>query len=107
MDKLTIYRKPMGENLFEEEFTVEALSQMGNPLERLSSLVDFEMFRPVQADRCCAHVQSHIPSTLLWLGRPPDSVLDNRPHQFPPVPWEGEIPKVIILTERLPHEFMN
>ena len=47
MDKLTIYRKPMGENLFEEEFTVEALSQMGNPLERLSSLVDFEMFRPV------------------------------------------------------------
>ncbi len=47
MDKLTIYRKPMGENLFEEEFTVETLSQMGNPLERLSSLVDFEMFRPV------------------------------------------------------------
>ena len=47
MDKLTIYRKPMGENLFEEEFTIEALSQMGNPLERLSSLVDFEMFRPV------------------------------------------------------------
>ena len=47
MDILTIYRKPMGENLFEEEFTVEALSQMGNPLERLSSLVDFEMFRPV------------------------------------------------------------
>ena len=37
----------MGENLFEEEFTIEALSQMGNPLERLSSLVDFEMFRPV------------------------------------------------------------
>ena len=47
MDKPTIYRRPMGENLFEEEFTIEALSQMGNPLERLSSLVDFEMFRPV------------------------------------------------------------
>ena len=40
----------MGENLFEEEFTIEALSQMGNPLERLSSLVDFEMFRPVLED---------------------------------------------------------
>ena len=40
MDKLTIYRKPMGENLFEEEFTVETLFQMGNPLERLSSLVN-------------------------------------------------------------------
>ena len=50
MDKPTIYRKPMGENLFEEEFTVEALSKMGNPLERLSSLVDFEMFRQILED---------------------------------------------------------
>ena len=30
MQKTTIYRKPMGENLFEEEFTIEALSQMGD-----------------------------------------------------------------------------
>ena len=29
MDKPTIYRKPMGESLFEEEFTVN-LSQMGS-----------------------------------------------------------------------------
>ena len=50
MDKPTIYRKSMGESLFEEEFTVEALSQMGNPLERLSSLVDFEMFRQILED---------------------------------------------------------
>lgn len=35
----------MGENMFEEELTFEALSLMGNPLEQLSSLVDFEMFR--------------------------------------------------------------
>lgn len=40
----------MGESLFEEEFTVEALSQMGNPLERLSCLVDFEMFRSLLED---------------------------------------------------------
>ena len=46
MQKTTIYRKPMGENLFEEEFTIEALSRMGNPLEQLAALVDFEMFRP-------------------------------------------------------------
>ena len=39
MNKLTIYRKPMGESLFEEEFTVEVLSQMGNPLERLDFVV--------------------------------------------------------------------
>lgn len=36
----------MGKSLFEEDFTIEALSNMGNPLEQLSSLVDFEMFRP-------------------------------------------------------------
>ena len=35
----------MDENLFEEELTIEALSAMGNPLEQLSALVDFEMFR--------------------------------------------------------------
>ena len=35
----------MGENLFEEEFTIEALSQMGNPLDRLAALVDFDMYR--------------------------------------------------------------
>ena len=46
MQKTTIYRKPMGENLFEEEFTIEALSQMGNPLEQLAALVDFEMSFP-------------------------------------------------------------
>ena len=40
----------MAKNLFEEEFTIEALSQMGNPLEKLISLVDFEMFRPALED---------------------------------------------------------
>ena len=40
----------MDENLFEEELTIEALSAMGNPLEQLSALVDFEMFRPELED---------------------------------------------------------
>ena len=40
----------MDENLFEEELTIEALSAMGNPLEQLSVLVDFEMFRPELED---------------------------------------------------------
>lgn len=47
MKKAITYRKPMDESLFEEEFTIRALSEMGNPLERLSEVVDFEMFRPV------------------------------------------------------------
>ena len=50
MKKTTIYRRPMDENLFEEELTIEALSAMGNPLEQLSVLVDFEMFRPELED---------------------------------------------------------
>ena len=37
----------MCENLFEEELTIAALSAMGNPLEVLAALVDFEMFRPI------------------------------------------------------------
>jgi len=40
MKKTTVYRRPMDENLFEEELTIEALSAMGNPLEQLSALVD-------------------------------------------------------------------
>lgn len=40
----------MNENLFEEELTIAVLSAMGNPLEQLVSLVDFEMFRPVLED---------------------------------------------------------
>ena len=39
-----------GRKLFEEEFTIEALSQMGNPIEHLATLVGFEMFRPVLED---------------------------------------------------------
>lgn len=36
----------MQENLSEEEISLEALSAMGNPLEQVSALVDFELFRP-------------------------------------------------------------
>lgn len=50
MQKTTIYRKPMNESLYEEEYTIETLSQMGNPLEQLASLVDFEMFRSTLED---------------------------------------------------------
>ena len=46
MKKTTIYRKPMNTNLFEEDITIERLSSIGNPLEQLSSLIDFERFRP-------------------------------------------------------------
>ena len=40
----------MDENLVEEEFTIETLSQMGNPLEQFTTLVDFEMFHSTLED---------------------------------------------------------
>lgn len=43
--KYTTYRICKGESLFKADFSIEALSKMGNPLEQLSLLVDFEMFR--------------------------------------------------------------
>ena len=46
MKKTTTYRQSKQESLFEEEFTLKALSAMGNPLEQVSALVDFEFFRP-------------------------------------------------------------
>lgn len=46
MKKTSIYRKPMNPNLFEEDITINRLSSIGNPLEQLSSLIDFEQFRP-------------------------------------------------------------
>ena len=40
MQKTTIYRNPMSESLFEEEFTISALSEMGNSLEQFTALID-------------------------------------------------------------------
>ncbi len=40
--------KPQGKKgLFDEEFTRERLSSMGNPLEAISKVIDFKMFRSV------------------------------------------------------------
>ena len=46
MKKTTTYRQSKQESLFEKKFTLKALSAMGNPLEQVSALVDFEFFRP-------------------------------------------------------------
>lgn len=47
MKKTTSYRKNQGSlNLFEQETTMQSLSEIGNPLEFIGSIVDFEIFRP-------------------------------------------------------------
>lgn len=47
MKKTSSYRKnQQSSSLFEQESTVQSLSEMGNPLEFISGIVDFELFRP-------------------------------------------------------------
>ena len=53
MQKTTKYRNPMSESLFEEEFTISALSEMGNSLEQFTALIDltnlvYNIFRYIQ-----------------------------------------------------------
>lgn len=43
MDKL--YKQLQSVGFFEQEYTLEKLKALGNPLETLSSVIDFEMFR--------------------------------------------------------------
>ena len=44
------YKKLGSVTLFDAQNTKENLSELGNPLERLSQVVDFEMFRDVLED---------------------------------------------------------
>lgn len=46
MKKTTSYGKPMQEHIFGEQFTLEALSANGNPLEQVPVPVYFEMCPP-------------------------------------------------------------
>lgn len=47
MNRLHRHRRKIHQGLFEQEQTVSGLSNMGNPLEALSQMIDFEMFRPL------------------------------------------------------------
>lgn len=40
-----MYKTQGNKGLFDEEFTKEKLSKIGNPLEKISQVIDFEMFR--------------------------------------------------------------
>lgn len=48
MKKSPNYRRNQtGSSLFENAQTLEALSKQGNPLEFISKMIDFEMFRTI------------------------------------------------------------
>lgn len=50
MKKMAKYKKPWSVTLFDAQDTKENLSELGNPLECLSQVVDFEMFRNAMED---------------------------------------------------------
>jgi len=40
------YKSKGNKGLFDEEFIVERLSEIGNPLDKISTVINFEFFRP-------------------------------------------------------------
>lgn len=44
MNKQT-YKTTGNKSLFDQQFTVEKLEEIGNPLAMISKVIDFEMFR--------------------------------------------------------------
>ena len=75
------YKSQGKKGSFDEQFAVSHLSEMGNPIESISKVVDFEMFRAILESRllnttkknnagakpfeCCDDVQNYDTSTLL------------------------------------------
>jgi IS5 family transposase len=51
----TQYKSQGKRSLFAEEFIVEKLSSLGNPLEVISKVIDFEMFRPTLENSMLNH----------------------------------------------------
>ncbi len=43
--KDTMYEKQGNKGLFDKEFTIQKLSKIGNPLDKISKVIDYEMFR--------------------------------------------------------------
>jgi IS5 family transposase len=45
MMSVQVYKAKGKKGLFDEQFTIEQLSELGNPLEKISKVIDFEVFR--------------------------------------------------------------
>jgi hypothetical protein len=47
-----MYKSQGKKSLFDEHFSATHLSTMGNPLESISKVIDFEIFNFDQTNRC-------------------------------------------------------
>ncbi|GHS89308.1 hypothetical protein FACS1894201_10690 [Bacteroidia bacterium] len=58
-DMSTKYKKQGKTGLFDKEFAKEKLSKLGNPLEKLHKVIDFEMFRPELEENMLNHAKTN------------------------------------------------
>jgi hypothetical protein len=54
------YRRMGNIRLFDREDAADKLSKIGNPLEKLSPVIDFEMFRPILEAELLNHDKKHV-----------------------------------------------
>ncbi|GHT38021.1 hypothetical protein AGMMS49965_00160 [Bacteroidia bacterium] len=58
-DMNTKYKKQGKTGLFDKDFAKEKLSKLGNPLEKLHKVIDFEMFRPELEENMLNHEKTN------------------------------------------------
>jgi hypothetical protein len=59
------YRRMGNIRLFDREDTADKLRKIGNPLEKLSPVIDFEMFRPILEAELLNHDKSMLVQSRL------------------------------------------
>ena len=61
-----IFKSTGKKGLFDEQNAIDMMSEMGNSLERLSKVVDFEMFRPLLEDKLAPKVRKYQGGARAW-----------------------------------------
>ena len=55
-----------GLRLFDDQNAIEMMSEMGNSLERLNNVIDFEMFRPLLEDKLAPKIRKYQGGARAW-----------------------------------------
>ena len=61
-----IFKSTGKRGLFDEQNAIDIMSEMGNSLDRLSKVVDFEMFRPLLEDKLTPKVRKYQGGARAW-----------------------------------------
>ena len=61
-----IFKSTGKRGLFDEQNAIDMMSEMGNSLERLNKVVDFEMFRPLLEEKLIPKVRKYQGGARAW-----------------------------------------